>query len=86
MDRFCNNMYGLTLVEIMITLSITAILFSLAAPCFSNLIKHNRLTTQFNKLLSALSLTRDEAVKQGMDIIILSNDGIVDNGDVSCTT
>ena len=42
------NPRGFTLIEMMMTIAIAAILVSLAVPSFQNLIGNNRLTTQAN--------------------------------------
>lgn len=66
---------GFTLVELMITLSVAAVLMTLAAPSFTDIIKNNRLTTQYNELLASLSLARSESIKRGVNVIALSNNG-----------
>jgi len=62
-------------MELMVTLVIAGILASIAAPSFRNVIQNNRMTTQYNDLLASLSLARSEAIKQGEDVIALSNNG-----------
>lgn len=69
------KMQGFTIIELMITLVIAAILASLAAPSFKDIIQNNRMTTQYNELLASLSVARSEAIKQGEDVIALSNNG-----------
>jgi type IV fimbrial biogenesis protein FimT len=59
-----------TIIELMITLSIAAILASLAAPSFKEIIQNNRMTTQYNELLSSLSLTRSETIKRETRVTI----------------
>lgn len=54
---------GFTLVELMVTLAVLAILAAVAVPSFQDTIRSNRVTTENNELLAALNLTRTEAIK-----------------------
>jgi len=56
---------GFTLIELMITLVLAAIILTLAVPGFQDIIRNNRAATQANELVTALSLARSEAVKRG---------------------
>lgn len=56
---------GFTLIELMITLLLAAIILSLGVPGFRDIVLNNRAATQSNELISALSLARSEAVKRG---------------------
>jgi len=72
-----NTNTGFTLLELLMALAIAAILVSLAAPSFANIIKDNRLTTQYNELLASLSLARSEAIKRAIPVTVCkSNDQI----------
>ena len=62
--------YGFTLVELMVTLVIAAILLTAGVPSFTTLIKNNRLTTSTNELVGALTLARSEAVKRGLRVTV----------------
>jgi len=54
-----------TLVELMIVLGVAAILATMAAPAFWNMIQNSRTTTQANELVTAINLARSEAIKRG---------------------
>lgn len=56
---------GFTLIELLVTIVVLAVLLTLAAPSFRDVIQNNRVTAQANELVSALNLARSEAVKQG---------------------
>lgn len=71
---------GFTLIELMMTLAVAAILLGIAAPGFVSIIKNNRITTVTNDLLADLALARSEAAKRGQNVSIC----ISSNG-TSCT-
>jgi type IV fimbrial biogenesis protein FimT len=61
------NRLGFTLIELLITIVVLAVLLTLAAPSFRDVIQNNRVTAQANELVSALHLARAEAVKRGQN-------------------
>lgn len=54
---------GFTLLELMITISVIAILAAIALPSFQATLRSNRMATTSNELIAAMSLARSEAVK-----------------------
>ena len=59
---------GMTLVELMISLIVAAILLAFAVPSFREVILNNRSSTQSNDFLSALMLARSEAQKRVLPV------------------
>ena len=55
---------GFTLVELMVTLGVIAILTVIAVPNFNNMINSNRLTAASNEIVGALNTARMEAIKR----------------------
>lgn len=54
---------GFTLVELMVTVAIVAILAAIALPSFSTSIRNSRLASTTNEFIAAINLARSEAVK-----------------------
>lgn len=70
------GIHGFTLVELMVTIAIVAILSAIALPSFSNSIRNNRLATTTNEFIAAVSLARSEAVKSNRGArVCASSDG-----------
>jgi type IV fimbrial biogenesis protein FimT len=55
---------GFTLNEMLIALTIVAILSAVAAPSFRQMIQNQRMTTQANELIGDLYFARSEAIKR----------------------
>lgn len=70
-----SKLQGFTLIELIITVTIAAILVGLAIPSFISTIKSNRLTTYTNEFVSALNLARSEAIKRGRQVTITREGG-----------
>jgi len=67
---------GFTLVELMVTISVLAILVALAVPSFTGVINGNRLTAQANEVVVTLQMARSEAVRRNARVVVCrSNDG-----------
>ena len=72
---------GFSLVELMITIAIVAILVALAFPSFEDSLRNNRVTSTTNELIASLSLARMEALRNpGGAFICTSSDGATCSG------
>jgi type IV fimbrial biogenesis protein FimT len=74
---------GFTLVEMMITIAVMALVLSLAVPSFTNMIRNNRLASGSNELISALTYARSEAVKRRLNVSVCVRDGEACSTDVN---
>jgi type IV fimbrial biogenesis protein FimT len=72
---------GFTLVELMITVSVAAILLSVAAPSFRDTVVRNRLTAATNEFMAAINYTRSEAIKSGRSVTLCKS-----SSGTACTT
>lgn len=76
---------GVTLVELMVTISILAILAAIAAPNFASLMLTNRLASQTNGVMAAVTTARAEAIRRNQRVVVCRYDGINTNGTVPAT-
>jgi len=65
---------GVTLVELIFTIAIMAIILAMAIPNLRTMIVSSRLTSQTNTLIGALSMARSEAIKRN-NLVIMARTG-----------
>jgi type IV fimbrial biogenesis protein FimT len=65
----CRNA-GFTLLELMIVISIAAILMSIGMPAFKYVTNSNRATSEINGLLGDMQFARGEAIREGQTVTI----------------
>lgn len=70
-----------TLIELMITIAVAAVLISLATPSFRYLMVTNALTTASNDIVSALNVAKMEAIKRNAKTQFCSNDATTNTAD-----
>lgn len=59
---------GFTLIELVVTMAVAAILVAVAVPNMRTFIQNGRLNTQTNDLIGDLSLSRSEAIKRRSNV------------------
>lgn len=69
---------GFTLIELMVTVSVAAVLLAIGIPSLSRLIASNRIATQTNEFVGALNLARSEAVRRSQFVSVRSTAGTID--------
>lgn len=65
---------GFTLIELMVAISILAIVLGLGVPSLQRLIESNRISAVTNDLVAALQFARSEAIKTGTNMVVCSSD------------
>ncbi|BES69987.1 GspH/FimT family pseudopilin [Marinobacter nanhaiticus D15-8W] len=65
---------GFSLVELMVVISITAILLAFAIPAFSNIIAQNELAVASNAARGALMVARETAVAKGNSVSLCAGE------------
>ena len=71
---------GFTLVELMITLAVLAVLMAMAAPSFREMSLNNRGSGIINSLLADVAVARSEAVKTARPAFVTATGGSWNNG------
>ncbi len=61
---------GFTLVELMVTIAVLAILLAIGIPAFASLIASNRLTSATNELIASLQTARTEALRRNARVTL----------------
>lgn len=75
------NLEGFTLIELMITVAIAAVLLAVAVPSFTNTIKRNQIDSQLRELASHVTLARSEAISRSVTVTICRS-----NDQATCTS
>lgn len=70
-----------TLLELMVTVAIAAIVMTMGVPGFSHVVKNSRLTTDANALIASFNFARSEAVKRQREIFVRRKGSTSENWD-----
>jgi len=66
---------GFTLIELLVTVTLVAIALALGVPSFTTFQRNAELTSATNSLLAAINAARGEAMKRGMNAMVVPIDG-----------
>lgn len=66
---------GFTLVELMVTIAIVAILLALGLPSFEGSMRSNRAATTTNEMLASISMARSEAIRSTRTSVLCASNG-----------
>lgn len=69
---------GFTLIELMVTIAVLAIVIAIAAPSFTSVIQSNRTTALHHEILGAIQLARSEAVKRRKEVVVCRSENMTD--------
>ena len=64
---------GFNLVELMLAISILAVLLGLGIPSMTAMVRDNRVAGNTNELVVALSVARSEAVRRGLPVAVCAS-------------
>ncbi|MDO6563632.1 GspH/FimT family pseudopilin [Amphritea sp. 1_MG-2023] len=76
-----NRQHGFTLIELMVSVAVAAILIAIGVPSFSEFIKRGQITEQRDMLYSSLMFARSEAVNRGHSVSVC-----VSSNQATCST
>ena len=71
---------GFTLVELLITVAIAAVMLGIALPAMEQMIRDQQIVATHNKLVAALLLARSESVKRQKPVVLQNADNLWSNG------
>ncbi len=63
--RFALGVRGFTLIELMTTIAVAAVLFAIAVPSFKSFMRNVELTSTVNTMVASINAARGEAMKRG---------------------
>lgn len=84
--REARHMAGVTLIELVVTLSVAVILMSIAVPSFQGVMRTNRIAALTNELSTALQYARSEAVTRGKTVTVCKSANVIADSPICSTS
>jgi type IV fimbrial biogenesis protein FimT len=78
--RMMHRNSGFTIIELMIVVTLVAIIATVAVPSFQGLVESNRQKSTTNSVLGILNYARSEAVRRGEPVAVRAVGGSLQNG------
>jgi len=75
---------GFTIIELMITIALVAIILALGVPFFRATIIENRLATETNNFIASINHARSLAAKRNQSVTMCISSGVDSSGGGSC--
>jgi type IV fimbrial biogenesis protein FimT len=72
---------GLTLIELMVTIAVLAIVLAIGVPSLQGVVNGSRLSSAANELTSALHLARSEAIKRNRTVVLCRSENLTSCAD-----
>lgn len=70
-----NRQGGFTLLELLVTVTVLAILLTVGVPSFTQFVQNSRVTARTNDIVTGLNVARSEAIKRGAPITVTVTGG-----------
>jgi type IV fimbrial biogenesis protein FimT len=75
MKTYRSKVFGFTLIELMVALSIAAIMMVFALPAFNDFTAQRRMTANVNSMIAAINYARSEATRLGGVVTVQASNG-----------
>jgi type IV fimbrial biogenesis protein FimT len=77
---------GFTLIELMVTVAVMAIVLGLAVPGFQSVVNGNRLAGASNEMVASLQTARMEAIRRSRRVVVCTSANANEGDDATCAT
>jgi type IV fimbrial biogenesis protein FimT len=64
------KIHGFTIIELLVTMVVLAIVAAVAVPSFNSMVTNNRLAGEINDLVATINFARSEAITRGVSVVV----------------